>query len=1291
MSGQLSNSIRFGEDFEVDVLAYELRSGGTPLKLKPIAMELLLLLTERRGQLVTREQIIERIWGKTVFLDFDNSINSAINSIRRALRDNVERPRFIQTVPRRGYRFIASILPAAATVPKIPITNLPTQRTSVVGRDHEIEHVCRKLRGPGVRLLTLVGAGGVGKTTLARVVASRLLHEFPDGVFFIDLTAIRQPELVASTVGQVLGIEQAELNLTTLKERLRTRNMLLILDNFEQVLPAGSLVAELLAAAPGLKVLVTSRALLQRPGEREYIVPPLAAPETGADVSRSELTGYGAVMLFVERARAVKPDFELTEENALSVARICARLDGLPLAIELAAARVKLLSTRAILSRLDHRLKLLTGGSPDLPTRQQTMSAAIDWSYELLSDEEKRLFRRLAVFEGGFTVEGAETILGDTEVLDGISSLVNQSLVAVREAVENAEPRMQMLEVVREYAVDRLETCGEAERIRNAHAAYFLTLTEQAEPQLHGPQPAEWLSRLDAEYDNLRAVLRWSLANDRVTAARIAGALRNFWVFRGYLTEGLGILKEILGATPDVGWAVLGKLLSAAGNISKFQGDYQTAHTMYEDGLRKAQQAQDLTQVSLFYRGLGGLALEENNRPAARRFIEQALATAREANDRFGIARSLSMLGDLARSDGDDKAARPWLEEALRVCRQVGDKYATSVIVVNLAAAEYGIGDFAAAEAHFAEGLQMALESGVAGNRIGITYALDGFAALATRRDEPETAAKLAAAAEGLRESMNHNIEATERRFREAYMARLHSLLSSEKFREAYSAGRRLKLEESVALALCERVDEGRPETSVLRPTRSNTLDQSEIHALAVLPLEDLSGDAERDYFADGMTEALITSLAKIKALRVISRTSAMQYKGVRKSLPQIARELNVDAVIEGSVLRSGERVRIAAQLIQASNDQHLWAESYERDFRDILPLQSEIARAIADQVKIVLTPEERERLGIGRSVDPEAHELYLKARYYWNKRTEESVKKALSYFLRAIDVDPTYAQGYAGLADSYNILGYYNALAPTEAYSKAKAAAFKALELDNSLAEPHAALGVVKRDFEWDWCGAKNEFQRAIELNPGYVESYHWRATLLGMLGQLTEAIHEKNKALTMDPLSVVIRTDLARMFYYHRDYDHALEHYRAALEMDPNHVIAHIWLAQVYEQKGLFEQAIAELESGLRLSGDNTFAQAKLGHGYAMAGRRNEARAVLNQLNALGRQRYVSPYDVAMVHVGLKENEEAFTWLQRAVEQRSLWLGYLNVEPQLDSLRSDRRFQDLLVCVGLVNNKPA
>jgi TolB-like protein/DNA-binding winged helix-turn-helix (wHTH) protein/Tfp pilus assembly protein PilF len=379
-------------------------------------------------------------------------------------------------------------------------------------------------------------------------------------------------------------------------------------------------------------------------------------------------------------------------------------------------------------------------------------------------------------------------------------------------------------------------------------------------------------------------------------------------------------------------------------------------------------------------------------------------------------------------------------------------------------------------------------------------------------------------------------------------------------------------------------------------PTPSvSATDVHRIRAIAVLPLEDFSGVSGHEYFADGMTEALITCLAKIKALRVISRTSAMQYRRVQKPLPQIARELNVDAVIEGSVLRSGDRVRISAQLIHATSDQHLWAESYERDFRDILSLQSEIARRIVDAVQVILTPEERAQLGSSRKVDPEAHELYLKGRYHWNKRTEENIKKAIGYFRRALDCDPIYAQGHAGLADAYHILGYYNLLPPKEAYPKGRAAALKALQLDNSLAEPHATLGVIKRDFEWDWKGAEVEFQRAIEINPGLAEAYHWHGTLLSMQGLHSEALREKTKALEIDPLSVVIRTDVGRLFYFARDYDQAIERYLAALDMDPNNDSAHLWFAHVYQQMGKFEEALSELQKGWHLSNESTYALAR------------------------------------------------------------------------------------------------
>jgi TolB-like protein/Tfp pilus assembly protein PilF len=460
------------------------------------------------------------------------------------------------------------------------------------------------------------------------------------------------------------------------------------------------------------------------------------------------------------------------------------------------------------------------------------------------------------------------------------------------------------------------------------------------------------------------------------------------------------------------------------------------------------------------------------------------------------------------------------------------------------------------------------------------------------------------------------------------------------------------------------------PEASRQSYARSGP-DPKDIRALVVLPLADLSG-------------ALITSLAKIQKLRVISRTSAMQYKGVRKSLPRIARELNVDAVLEGSVLRSGERIRITAQLIHAASDQHLWAESYERDFRDVLSLQDEIARQVAGQVRIMLTPEEQARLESARPVDPQAHELLLKGRYHRNKRTEESVRKALSYFDRAIASDPTWAEGYVGVADCYNMLGYYCALAPQEAYSKSESAARKALELDPSMAEAHAALGVVKRDYEWDWSGSEQQFQRAIELNPGCVEAYHWRGSLLGMQHRHAEALKDKEKALSMDPLSAIFRTDVGRMHYFTRQYDQALEHYQAALDIDPHFFFAHILLAQAYLQKGMFKPALSALKTAARLTNDSTFALARLAQGYAIAGERKQARPFLKRLHGMAARKYVAPFEIALIHVCLQDHDEAFAWLQKAFDQRSIWLGYLQVEPQLDPVRSDRRFQELVRRVG-------
>jgi serine/threonine protein kinase/Flp pilus assembly protein TadD len=466
---------------------------------------------------------------------------------------------------------------------------------------------------------------------------------------------------------------------------------------------------------------------------------------------------------------------------------------------------------------------------------------------------------------------------------------------------------------------------------------------------------------------------------------------------------------------------------------------------------------------------------------------------------------------------------------------------------------------------------------------------------------------------------------------------------------------------------------------------KSKTSDEA-IHSIAVLPLENLSGDPEQEYFAEGMTEVLITDLGKISALRVISRTSVMQFKATKKTIPEIAKELNVDAIVEGSVQRSGDRVRITAQLLYGPTDRHLWGESYERNLTDVLGLQSELALAIAKEIRAKVTPQEETHLTSAGPVNKEAYELYLKGRYHWNKRTEEGLKKGIEHFKQAIEKDPGYALAYAGLADSYFILAYYSWLPPKEAYPKARAAAMKALELDDLLAEGRAALASVKRDFEWDWVEAEKQFRQAFKLTPSYAYAHQWCANLFNLLGRREEALTEMKKALELDPLSLIINADLGRTYYWARQYDQSLEQFRKTLDLDPNFALAHLWLGQVYEQRRMYETAISEFQKGISLSGGgSTYALARLGHAYAVAGRRVEAQMVLNQLNDLSKQKYVSPYDIAVIYAGMGEKNQAFAWLERAYDERSVWMTHLKVDPSLDPLRSDLRFTELLKKIRL------
>ena len=459
------------------------------------------------------------------------------------------------------------------------------------------------------------------------------------------------------------------------------------------------------------------------------------------------------------------------------------------------------------------------------------------------------------------------------------------------------------------------------------------------------------------------------------------------------------------------------------------------------------------------------------------------------------------------------------------------------------------------------------------------------------------------------------------------------------------------------------------------------------LKSIVVIPLENLSGDKDQDYFADGMTDELIASLAKIKELRVISRTSAMEYKGTHKPLSEIAKELKVDAVVEGTVVRAGNRVRITAELVQVSTDRHLWADTYEGEMNNILALQSRVAAAIVNEIRVNLTPEEQQRLTTPPVVNAQAYEDYLKGRYYWNKRSEEGLTKAVGYFQSAAAKDPQYALAYAGLADCYDLLAttIVGSMPATEAAPRAKAAALRALEIDNSLVDAQLTLASIKLNYDWDWKGAESEFRQVVEMNPNHATAHQRYSLYFAAMGRPQESIQEIQRALALDPLSLSINFSYGWRLYFAREYDQAIRQLKSTIDLDADFVLAHLVLGQAYEEKGARSLAIEELKKAVSLSPRSPLMLAGLARGEAVAGNRAEAQKILQGLNEMAKREYVSPFYVAIVYTGLGEDNQAMDWLQRAHKDRSNGLIFITVDPELDSLRSLAKFKDLQRQMGL------
>jgi predicted ATPase/DNA-binding XRE family transcriptional regulator len=625
--------------------------------------------------------------------------------------------------------------------------NLPVQATTFIGRERQLAALRALLARPEVRVVTLTGPGGIGKTRLALQVAAGLRDDFAQGVYLVPLAPVSDPALVDAMVAQVLGLREAydQPLREILVGYLRDKEVLLILDNFEQVVSAAPLVGLLLAASPLLKVLVTSRMVLHVYGEQEFAVPPLALPPLRHLPAIDLLAHYEAVALFIQRAQLAMADFAVTAENAPAVAEICARLDGLPLAIELAAARVKLLPPQALLLRLDRRFAVLTGGAHDLPGRQQTLRKTIDWSYNLLDPGEQTLFVWLSVFVGGCTLEAVEDVCARAggvpdDVLDGLSSLLDKSLLSQEEDATRGEPRFLMLETLRAYARERLAQSGAEGALRAAHAAYCLALAEQAEPHLTGAKQATWLGRLEAEHDNLRAALRWALESEAhlEVGLRMAGAVWRFWYGRGYLSEGRSWLEGLLGWTGAqescvVAPAVRAKVLNGAGVLAQLQGDYARATVLLEESVALFREVGDTRGSASSLNLLGIVAREQGQYARATVLLEESVALFREVGDTWGIASSLNLLGTVARDQGEYAQATVLNEESLALFREVGDTWGIATAFQNLGLAAHGQGEYARATVLLEEALSLA--RGV-GNPRGIAIALSSLGLVARAQGE---------------------------------------------------------------------------------------------------------------------------------------------------------------------------------------------------------------------------------------------------------------------------------------------------------------------------------------------------------------------------------------------------------------------------------------------------------------------------------------------------------------------------------------------------------------------------
>jgi predicted ATPase/DNA-binding winged helix-turn-helix (wHTH) protein len=829
---------QFGE-FTLDVARGCVLRAGEEIKLRPKVYKALKYLVENPGRLISKQELIQEVW-PDAFVTDDSLVQCTVE-LRRALEDRDQK--LLKTVPRRGYLFVGAVTTMTAKSAPVPVVepvtlpeeaegephfarasrtrrDLPKPRTPLIGREQQVRQAAYLLLREHVRLLSLTGPGGAGKTRLGIAIAEAVADHFTAGVQFVGLASISSPELVTSALAEAFDLQQVGTRPVPqlIAERLRNAGpFLLVLDNFEQVLPAAKVVAETLEACPTLKILVTTRACLRIYGEQEFPVSPLAPNP--------------AVELFVQRAAAVSPDFRSNAENLPAIREICSRLDGLPLAIELAAARSKMLSPTAMLERLESRLELLTCGALDMPERQQTLRKTIDWSHDLLNDAERKLFRRLSAFVGGCTLESAEAVCNtgrdlEVDLFEGLSSLVDKNLVQRLERGDG-ETRFTMLEMIREYAEERLAESGERSAVRRAHAAYCLVVAEEGNPELDQTERTRWLAQCDAEIDNLRHALDWLFEKHDVDwGMRLCIALFRFWDMREHLTEGRARLETILHLAGTERAEERARVLLFLSALVTSQGDFQAAERFIQECISVYEQLGDrsgiaasLNALAIGQRDRGDYATSESNFERSLawwRLVGDRSATARclhnlanvvkvrgeyararwalreatqifaELGDRSGAAWAINQQGDISREQGHLADARDLYEQALAAFREAGDRWGMARSLTDLGYIDCAKGDFSTAHAAFRESISVFADLG---HRRGVARALEGFACLAVARGQEDRALRLAAAAVQLRRAICAPLTLPEQSKLDQKLEPAWKLLPKDKAAQAWAEG----------------------------------------------------------------------------------------------------------------------------------------------------------------------------------------------------------------------------------------------------------------------------------------------------------------------------------------------------------------------------------------------------------------------------------------------------------------------------------------------------------------------